>query len=340
MSRKSLSIKKKLDMALHTPVVPSVQSECSFASKQQFTSHIAEGALLNISKIASKALSIPCGEYMVWLTDVGHTMLVPVGQTKSNTEVFEGQQDQYEVVTSDLISNWDKVGILSEEAKPPEEHKFEPDTSKYERKAMYRAMENHGYHENFGALADEVGVDTPMISRILTGDRDPSLGLAAKLCKALSSGPSALFPDVFGPQVGDHLEPKDVKANRGSGMKGAAKGSRSKGKASKKWTQGGKSSSESFPSTDQIIVELDSQLNAPINQASPGGDKSSMQELPDSNNQELEDNIEQVEDDIDQLTQGLDQGVNHSVSGTDQLKSMRNQVGDIKDIIGKISAGI
>lgn len=204
-----------------------------FDSQRQFEGYLTEGALLNINKIASKALSIPSGEYMVWLTDVGHTMLVPTSG-KTYNEVFEDRQDEYEVVTPQLTKHWNKIQMVVESGereeadKEGEEYDKAPedidhddyesheapegelirsriDTTTVDRPPILRAMEDKGF--TVTSLAQEVGVQPPAISRLLRtpkntqgdpGGRNPSVELAAKISKALRVDPTALFPDIFG----------------------------------------------------------------------------------------------------------------------------------------------
>jgi antitoxin component HigA of HigAB toxin-antitoxin module len=223
---------------------------------------MTEGSLLNIGKICAGALSIPYGEYMIYATEAGHTMLVPVRSRPH--EVFEDKGPQYEVLTHKIISNWYDVNkVLSEdenEEEMPEtaaaksdskESEFEKhqftskvDPADIDRNPMLRAMEQQG--ETVTSLADKIGVDKSMVSRLLRtpqdrqgdpGGRNPSIGTASKIAGALRLDVEALFPDIFGMQTAE-AKPKEVKATRGSGMTGAAAGSMRKGKASKKWTQG------------------------------------------------------------------------------------------------------
>lgn len=234
-------------------------SKRRFDSRADFERQLVEGTLLNINTIGSKALSIPCGEYMVWLTDNGETMLVPVMLAKPSQEVYEhADTAQYEVLTQTLLANWNKIErVLNEELpanfqrheenleEPSSDNEFRQtvDTATVDRFPIYRAMQDRGF--TVTSLADAVGVDPPAISRILRtpkdtqgdpGGRNPSIGLASKICNALRLDPTAAFPDIFG--TNPKYEPRQTPGNRGSGMAGAAAGSVKKGAASKRWTQG------------------------------------------------------------------------------------------------------
>lgn len=228
-----------------------------FSSKEELKNHLVEGSLLNVGVLASKALSIPCGEYMVWMTDAGHTMLVPTNSVGGDKEVFEGSTQQYDIFTNTLLQNWNKLSntITESDNKPLEDQQQKTkdqdeegismsiDASTVDRKPILRAMEDRGF--TVTSLADAVGVDPPAISRILRtpkdrqgdpGGRNPSMGLASQICTALRLDPTAAFPDIFGDK--SKYKPRSTPGNRGSGMTGAAAGSTRKGKATEKWTQG------------------------------------------------------------------------------------------------------
>lgn len=277
---KSLKFAEKLNQRLGSdPIEEEISilidlagSLNSFQSKNELEGHLAEGSLLNINRIASNALSVPCGQYMVWTTDSGHTMLVPTNEVKPTTEVHEDYGPQYEVFTPDLLNQWNTVQrVLAEdenysdssddpnfETNQPDEGGGEGEEGKHggiqskihmstvDRTPIVRAMEQHGH--TVTSLAQAVGVDPPAISRILRspkdtqgdpGGRNPSIGLAAKIANELKMDAEALFPDIFGVPDSD-LEARDQPGNRGSGMSQAAHGSMKRGKASKMWTQGNK----------------------------------------------------------------------------------------------------
>lgn len=236
-----------------------------FVNKTDFEEHLSEGAFINISKIGADALSVPCGKYMVWMTDSGTTVLAPA-RTVDNT-VFPHVEDTVEVQTVSLLNNWDKLQrILSEgsdndtnndpsddydeegshslfgaEEQPAfdDEGKFASKIhmSTVDREPLAIALRDHGITAS--ELADQCGVDVSQISRILRkpkrgsgdpGGRNPSIGLASKVCSALRIRPEAAFPDLF------RVDP-DVKAKEQSGNRGSGAGL-NKGAATKTYTQG------------------------------------------------------------------------------------------------------
>jgi len=258
-----------------------------FDSQEELQSHLSEGAMLSINTIGSRALSVPCGDYVVWTTDAGHTMLVPAAAPRGpQDDVFENVSlDKYDVMTDRLLSNWNKVErVLAEEAQPPQfsekhEENLENlnnqeddgeddegaisshiDAATVDRLPILRAMQDRGF--TVTSLAAEVGVDPPAISRIMRepqdtqgdpGGRNPSIGLAAQVCNALRIDPTSAFPDIFGTQP--KYQARDTPGNKGSGMSNAAAGSTKHGAASQKWTQGNTTAESVLDELCTIIAE-------------------------------------------------------------------------------------
>lgn len=255
MSRKSLSIRAKLDRSLSEDktigefgdMMRVLNSRGRFDGLSELASYLSEGALLNVNQMASKALSIPCGEYMIWVTDVGHTMLVPTRPGQS--EVHESVNDQYEVHTPTLLKHWSKLErVIGEQKSNDDDEEGEiqttVDPADIDRPPILRAMQDRGF--TVTSLAHAAGVQPPAISRLLRipkdrqgdpGGRNPSMGLAAAISKLLRVDPTALFPDIFGSSGRQDLKARQTPGNRGSGT---TSGSAKKGKATKKWTQGSK----------------------------------------------------------------------------------------------------
>lgn len=206
----------------------------SFSSMTELKNYLCEGTMLNVNTIGSRALSIPNGEYMVWMTDAGHTMLVPTDRKASDREVFEGVSENYEVHTKDLLKAYNGLSKLTlKEAKEGDEKESDDDgieadfqlsvdKSTVDRTPILRAMED--LHYTVTDLAKATDVDPPAISRILRkpsdgpgdpGGRNPSIGLAARICSVLSIDPRSAFPDIF---VRDkRAKAKKVKGNKASG---------------------------------------------------------------------------------------------------------------------------
>jgi len=268
---RSPSLKTKLDRLFIedqavteiTEILGRATSLARFDSKQELRDHLCEGALVNINKIASKALSIPCGEYMVWTMDAGHTMLVPT--PAKDKEVFESTGKSFELHTPSLIAAYNSVERVLAEELPPEfeaqqgggeeaekrreaepqrtragEFRSKVDPAAIDRHPLLRAMEQRNL--SVTELASAVGVDPPAISRLLRepkdvqgdpGGRNPSIGLASELARVLRTDVEALFPDIFG--GGRRLEPRQTTGSH-SGGKGGVTSKRQRARG--KWTQG------------------------------------------------------------------------------------------------------
>jgi len=215
-----------------------------FDTVQQLKSHLHEGALLNITKLGSYALKIPYGEYMVWMTDSGHTMLVPANKNGSPSGVYEAAEDKYDVLTPALLQHFNSVERVLEEAQdqnafeenddiekesnsenqPAQQFKSYINPNEIDRHEILRAMRRKGMTET--QLAAAVGVDTPMISRVLRTEgpsaRDPSYELACKLSDVLG-----VPLDIF--RKGEKMRKQTKPATRTSGASGPGK--RQKGMA-------------------------------------------------------------------------------------------------------------
>ena len=92
-------------------------SNNSYRSQKQFKSNLSEGLLLNVTTMASNALSIPAGQYVVWATDANSTMLVPTMEALGRQrDVVTDRASRQEVMTHDLIGCWNKVERVIGEA--------------------------------------------------------------------------------------------------------------------------------------------------------------------------------------------------------------------------------
>ncbi len=83
----------------------------NFRDRKHFRTHLMEGLLLNINHLASDALSIPAGQYVVWTTDAGKTMLVPTNESadRAGGAVMADRPERFDLVTADLLNCWNKV---------------------------------------------------------------------------------------------------------------------------------------------------------------------------------------------------------------------------------------
>lgn len=237
---KSQTIEEKLNLKLqHLIETPTGH----FTSRNDFIKYLSEGAMLNINKMCSEIFSIPYGKYVVWEVNEKNAVLMPLGSDRNNESLLPEDNKTYDVVTNKLVDNWRQIGMLNEE----EEHQHDDDSeftskidmSTVDRKSLATALENSGM--TVTDLAHKCGVDAPAISRILrkpsarsTGDpggRNPSMGLASKVCAVLRIDPKIAFPDFFKSATAQSA--RKPPKNRGSGAQGGRKGH-----ATEKWTQG------------------------------------------------------------------------------------------------------
>lgn len=241
------SLLNKLDLKLDNSIEESANeilnralSARSFSGPKQLNIHLTEGSQLQISQLASDNLSVPCGKYIVWTRGVDRTTLVPTDKVLKDSEVFEDNDNGYDLFTTDLLKNWNYIEKVLAESEDDDDDDIPSaiDMSTVDRTPIVRSMEQQGH--TVTSLAKAVGVEPPAISRILRipkrtkgdpGGRNPSIGLAARIANELRVNPEALFPDIFGTMRRD-LKPRKPPANTGSGTKQSAKGSTKKGKSS------------------------------------------------------------------------------------------------------------
>ena len=266
--KKSKTILEKLISRLDEEIAEEFDPACQFNNKEEFTQYITEGTLLNVSRVGAKALSIPCGEYVVWANDAGHTMLVPLNTMKPDQEVYS-EMEHYDVLTPNLLNNWNKVnrtlaehgGILEDEpysatqekttGSPGEERDEEGlfrsriNDATVDRHALARAIKASGKSEQ--EIADEAGVDKSTISRWLRvpktgakkdpGGRNPGMANFGKLLKVLPGlDAQQAIPDILGGLAKSTGKSKPRKKTRGSGQTNRAQGDTRR--ASGGWTQG------------------------------------------------------------------------------------------------------
>lgn len=204
----------------------------AFHTRDELRFYLMEGALLSLSKLGEHYFSIPSGQYMVYTTNNGSTMLVPVSDRGTFDEVYEGRQPSYEIATTKLLNNWNLLGkpspiLEAEEEKDIGDEYNRIDMDTVDRSSIVSAMKDQNI--SVSDLADKVGVDKSTISRYLRkpkegvqgdpGGRTPSLVAAGEISKILRASPTTLFPDVFKRQK----TRKKRKGNRASGVTSVTK---------------------------------------------------------------------------------------------------------------------
>lgn len=257
MGRKwqSTSLAAKLDKILKDDIISEVDSLLNdnddlsrFVNGRELKEYLMEGSLLNIGKISSEALSVPNGKYIVWTTDAGHTMLVPVESFRAMEEVYENENKHYEVFTPDLVGNWRDINkVLHEEDdnnweyfNDTEDTDAEDDENKEEsldldnissddidRLPLLRAVQKS--YANLQQFADAVGVHKTTASRWLREyiagskspkGRNPSIKNAERIARAVGLEVQAVFPDIFGKRPGSE-NPREATGGSGKGAHSA-----------------------------------------------------------------------------------------------------------------------
>lgn len=191
-----------------------------FTSKKHFQHHLCEGLLLNVNTLASKALAIPSGEYVVWLTDAGHTMLVPTSANQRHGDIVHGESAQrYDVLTPKLVGCWSKLErvvsnqLLGEvrdfktDVSGPEGGKREPRVTKAHQGLpnLRRAREQAGL--SLSDVSDRTGLAVSTIAKHELGYANPLHGSMEKIMDALDVDPAAFHrPGSVEPYA--HLDPE------------------------------------------------------------------------------------------------------------------------------------
>lgn len=201
----------------------------AFHDRQELKEYLMEGSLLNLSKLGEHYFSIPSGQYMVYTTNNGSTMLIPLNERGVVDDVYEHKMPTYEIDTPKLLNNWNLLGkpspIFEEDEDLDEYNRIDTDT--VDRDAIVSAMKDQNL--SVTDLANKVGVDKSTISRYLRkpkegiqgdpGGRTPSLVSAGEISKVLRASPVTLFPDVFKKKS----RRKKRQGNRASGVTSVTK---------------------------------------------------------------------------------------------------------------------
>lgn len=214
------TLRQKLDRAVNSQLrllaekyefeVPN--SQFAFESPAELRSILAEGSMLNITKIGGMALSVPAGQYLIWSSDKDNTTLIRSEDVSRYQEAFNKSDDTVEIRTKDLIDNYHSVEkVLAEDTQEEtsgstKRSRFGSQKRKVDRTALQAAKENSGMSEE--ELGDACGVHRSTISRLMRkpreaqgaadpGGRNPSIEVAAKLANVLQTGVESLFPDLL-----------------------------------------------------------------------------------------------------------------------------------------------
>lgn len=175
-----------------------------YESKEQFKQQLQEGLILNINTLSAKALSIPNGEYLVWATDPGHTMLVPAEAKDKGGDVVASEGTTYDIHTPSLLHIWNKIErIIDEEGEKvrdfktdrsgPEGGAREPHVTKSQegQPSLRRMREQAGL--SLKDLSDRSGLAVPTIAKHELGYANPSYDSMERIIDALNAEPDVFF---------------------------------------------------------------------------------------------------------------------------------------------------
>lgn len=197
------------DIALES-VISSRLTPGVFLTQDAFRKHLTEGAVLNITTLASRYIGIPGGEYVVFNVNDAMTTLFPTGV---QNEDLAKPVKPTEVHTTRLVGNWDKIrrSLVEFDQASQEQPTSEPQGkkeriqhshSKYPRNQQVKgAIEASGKSQE--EIAAAVGVDPSTVSRWTArsgeGARLPSLEKAIALSKGAGVDIEAMFGGVAAP---------------------------------------------------------------------------------------------------------------------------------------------
>lgn len=199
-----------------------VTAVSGFDGQSDLKQHLAEGSLVGVNAIASQALFIPPGEYLVWITNLNSTKLLPLTSRRNSRDVFERRDQPVEVMTPMLLQHWDKLSRCLTEAEstvtPP--RKVGQRSSEGGRPELATAISNSD--KSLSDIADDIGVDVSTISRYLGwrnrgGKRNPSFETMKKLKDELGIDPNDLFGDGARPSISPQVDQPTTDDDDGDG---------------------------------------------------------------------------------------------------------------------------
>ncbi len=192
-----------------------------FDTSEELMQYTSEGASVRIGQVAAESLKVKPGTFLIWDTDGTKVTLFDMRNQAKTAVAVESFLRQYRHIKR-VVNEETGQDNLDKDKEP--EFNLAIDKASVDRTSLLAGMERSGH--TVTSLANAVGVDPPAISRILRkprkggtdpGGRNPSLGLAAKVCGELKVPVTKAFSDIFGGQ-GEEFKPKNVKGNSQSGQ--------------------------------------------------------------------------------------------------------------------------
>ena len=110
-------------------------SSIRFDSPKEFKEYLTEGVLFNVTRMVSRAINIPQGEYFVYSISPKKAMLIPTTEMSVQETDFNGPPRGYEIHTSHLLGCWDRAEkLLHERSEQPRQFKSEKNLKKQEKR--------------------------------------------------------------------------------------------------------------------------------------------------------------------------------------------------------------
>lgn len=186
-----------------------------FDSKADLQKYISEGVLLNVNKLSSKALSIPCGEYMVLNVGEEYAVMVP---THTAPEIHKESDNKFEVATKDVLQAWNKL------ERPRVMLEF--DNAQPEGGALKNATNLDDLFSKLprsnAELADDIGVAEPSIGRWTApagseSHRTPTVLHIKKIADMTGIGPCRVLQMALNQLSGGTKQKKNTRSGSGGG---------------------------------------------------------------------------------------------------------------------------
>lgn len=199
-----------IDLLIETASNPKVH----FNSKADLQNYISEGVLLNVNKLSSKALSIPCGEYMVMNVGSEHSVLVPVVKSE---EVHQEAADKYEIATKDLYHTWNKLekALFERQEAPKKDEPRMKDATDLDD--LFDSLPRSN-----ADLAADIGVAEPSIGRWTApvgsdSHRTPTVRHIKKISDMTGIGPCRVLQMALNQLSGGTKQAKNSKSGSAGG---------------------------------------------------------------------------------------------------------------------------
>ena len=168
-----------------------------FSSQDHFKQNLCEGLLLNVNTLAANTLMIPPGEYVVWTTDAGHTMLSPTSESVQVGDSVGKSTESYDVTTPNLVRNWNKLERMIGEKKDKSSGSKKggksgvPWTSKSRKGLPNLRLARERAGKSLRDVADEAGIGVSTLAKHELGFANPLKGTMDKIMGVLNVDPDA-----------------------------------------------------------------------------------------------------------------------------------------------------